>query len=88
MQLTFQAIWFLYWFGDNGNSIGISPFIYSSLFNGREIMTKVKGFKENAARIAEKQGISEKQASAILAAATRKASASARKKNPRLNKVK
>lgn len=49
---------------------------------------KLKGFKENAAKIAEKQGISEEQASAILAAATRKASASARKKNPRLNKVK
>lgn len=49
---------------------------------------KVRGFKANAAKIAKKQGISTKQASAILAASTRRASAAAKKKNPRLRKVK
>lgn len=49
---------------------------------------KIRGFKENAKKIASKQDISEEQASAILAAATRKASASAKRKNPRLKRVK
>ena len=49
---------------------------------------KVKGFKKNAQQIASKQGISEEQASAILAAATRRASPAAKKKNPALKKVK
>jgi len=49
---------------------------------------KLRGFKENAQKIAGEQGISEERASAILAAATRRASASAKRKNPRLKRVK
>lgn len=45
-------------------------------------------FKAVAAKIAAKQGISKDRASAELASATRKASASAKKKNPKLKKVK
>ncbi len=47
-----------------------------------------RGFKKNAQRIANKQGISYDKAAAILAASTRRASAAARRKNPNLNKVK
>jgi len=46
------------------------------------------GFKAVKEKIAKKQGISGKAAAAILAAASRNASASAKKKNPRLKKVK
>tara|TARA_B100000035_G_C20614028_1_gene385232 strand:- start:197 stop:355 length:159 start_codon:yes stop_codon:yes gene_type:complete len=49
---------------------------------------KVRGFKNVANNIAKKQGISKKAASAILASSTRKASAKAKKKNPRLKRVK
>jgi len=49
---------------------------------------KVRGFKNVANKIAKKQGISKKAASAILASSTRKASAKAKRKNPRLKKVK
>ena len=49
---------------------------------------KVTGFKENAALIANRQGISKERASAILAAGARKASPAAKKKNPNLKKVK
>lgn len=45
------------------------------------------GFKGAAASIAKKEGVSAKSAGAILASSTRKASAAARKKNPRLNRV-
>ena len=45
-------------------------------------------FKSVAGKIARKQGISNKAASAILASSTRKASASAKRKNPNLKKVK
>lgn len=48
----------------------------------------VKGFKNNAQRIASRQGISYDRAAAILAAGARRASASAKRKNPRLKKVK
>lgn len=47
-----------------------------------------RGFKKNAQRIAERQGVPYDSAAAILAAATRRASAAARHKNPRLNRVK
>ena len=47
-----------------------------------------KGFKNVQAEIARKQGVSKKAAGAILAASTRKASASAKRKNPKLKKVK
>lgn len=46
------------------------------------------GFKNVAASIARKQGVSKKEASAELAASTRGASKSAKKANPRLNRVK
>lgn len=46
------------------------------------------GFKAAAAGIASKQGISPAAASAELAASTRNASPTAKKKNPRLKKVK
>jgi hypothetical protein len=46
------------------------------------------GFKAVQKSIAQKQGIPPNRAGAILAARTRGASASAKKKNPRLNRVK
>lgn len=49
---------------------------------------KGMGFKAASNQIAKKEGVSKKSANAILAASTRKASASAKKKNPNLKKVK
>ena len=46
------------------------------------------GFKAVANKISAKEGISQERASAILAASTRRAGKSARKANPRLNRVK
>lgn len=46
------------------------------------------GFEATKKKIAAKQGISEERAGAILAAGARKASPSAKKKNPRLRRVK
>ena len=46
------------------------------------------GFKAVQNKIAKQQGVSKQAAGAILASATRKASASAKKKNPKLKKVK
>jgi hypothetical protein len=46
------------------------------------------GFKKAAASIARKEGISKKAASAILASSSRHASKKAKKKNPRLKRVK
>jgi hypothetical protein len=46
------------------------------------------GFKAIAAKIAAKGGYSKKTAAAILASHTRSASKAAKKKNPRLNRVK
>lgn len=51
-------------------------------------MKKRAGFKSVASKIAKEQGVSKKSANAILASATRKASAKAIKKNLNLNKVK
>jgi hypothetical protein len=51
-------------------------------------MKKHPGFKAVQASIAKKQGISKKAAGAILASATRKASPTAKKANPRLKRVK
>jgi len=48
----------------------------------------VRGFKQNAQRIAKNQGLPYDKAAAILAASARRASAAARRKNPNLNKVK
>jgi len=50
--------------------------------------TKVRGFENNARRIAAKQGVSMKRARAILAAGARNASPAAKRRNPRLNRVK
>lgn len=46
------------------------------------------GFKAVANKISKKEGVSKKAAGAILASATRKASASAKSKNPHLKRVK
>lgn len=46
------------------------------------------GFKSVQNKIAKKEGISKKSAGAILASATRKASPAAKRKNPRLKRVK
>jgi hypothetical protein len=53
-----------------------------------KIMSKKHpGFKAVQNKIAAKQGVSKKAAGAILASSTRKASAKAKRANPRLNKV-
>lgn len=46
------------------------------------------GFKAVQADIANREGIGEANAGAILASSTRKASAGAKRKNPRLKRVK
>lgn len=50
--------------------------------------SKHPGFAAVQTKIAKQQGVSKNAAGAILAASTRKASASAKKANPRLKKVK
>lgn len=45
------------------------------------------GFKKVQGSIARKEGVSKKAAGAILAAATRRASKSAKRSNPRLKRV-
>jgi hypothetical protein len=50
--------------------------------------SKHVGFKATASKIAKKENISDKSASAILASSTRNASAKAKKANPKLKKVK
>lgn len=47
-----------------------------------------RGFKKNAQRIAKRQGIPYDRAAAILADSSRRASEAARRRNPRLYKVK
>jgi hypothetical protein len=49
---------------------------------------KGMGFKAAQKKIAKKSGASMKEAGAILASSTRKASPEAKKKNPNLKKVK
>jgi len=46
------------------------------------------GFSAVANKIAKKQGVSKKTAAKELASSTRRASPAAKRKNPRLNKVK
>jgi hypothetical protein len=46
------------------------------------------GFQAEAAKISAKEGVSSKAAGAILASATRHASKSAKRANPRLKRVK
>lgn len=45
------------------------------------------GFQNVQSKIARQQGISKKSAGAILAASSRRASASAKRSNPKLKKV-
>jgi hypothetical protein len=49
---------------------------------------KHPGFENVARSIARRQGVSMDRARAILAASTRRASAAAKRKNPRLKRVK
>lgn len=49
--------------------------------------SKHVGFKHAQNSIAKREGVSKKVAGAILASATRKASKSAKAKNPKLRKV-
>jgi hypothetical protein len=49
---------------------------------------KTRGFEANARKIAKERGISLERARAILAAASRRASPAAKRRNPRLRKVK
>lgn len=51
-------------------------------------MAKHPGFAKVQSQIAKKEGVSKKAAGAILASATRKASAKAKKANPNLKRVK
>lgn len=51
-------------------------------------MSKHPGFKKVASGIAKREGISKDRAGAILASASRGASAKAKRANPRLRKVK
>jgi hypothetical protein len=46
------------------------------------------GFQAVQGQIAQKMGVSQKRAGAILASQTRKASPGAKKRNPRLKRVK
>lgn len=46
------------------------------------------GFQAVQGQIAKRMGVSKKRAGAILASSTRKASAKAKKRNPRLKRVK
>jgi hypothetical protein len=46
------------------------------------------GFKAVQEKIAERSGVSKERAGAMLAAATRRASAKAKRRNPRLKRVK
>lgn len=50
--------------------------------------SRPRGFKNVASSIARRQGISKKRASAILAASSRRASPAAKRRNPRLKRVK
>jgi len=63
-------------------------YIYEQKRNTMATKKSHPGFKAAAKSIASKGGYSMKSAKAILASASRKASPAAKKKNPRLNKVK
>jgi hypothetical protein len=59
----------------------------SHRFTGRKPKRKLRGFRNVQHDIAKRQGISEERAGAILAASTRRASAGAKRRNPRLRRV-
>lgn len=50
--------------------------------------SKHSGFANIASGISKSEGVSKKAAGAILASSTRRAGKTARKRNPRLNRVK
>jgi hypothetical protein len=52
------------------------------------VKSKHPGFKAAAQGIAKRQGVSQERANAILASSTRRASPAAKRKNPRLDRVK
>ena len=54
----------------------------------KEMKKAHPGFKAVQNKIAKERGVSKERAGAMLAASTRKASAGAKKANPRLKKVK
>jgi hypothetical protein len=58
------------------------------LESGNTMAKAHPGFQNVAEGIAKKQGVSKERASAMLAAGTRRASAKAKKANPRLHRVK
>lgn len=51
-------------------------------------MAKKMGFSKAVQEVMRKQHVSRERASAIVAAATRRASPAAKRRNPRLNRVK
>ena len=57
-------------------------------FTEVQVSKKHPGFRKVQDQIARKQGISQERAGAILASSSRKASAKAKRKNPRLKRVK
>lgn len=57
-------------------------------FNGKGRGDKHPGFKKTARKIAAREHISDERARAILAGATRRASPAAKRRNPRLKRVK
>lgn len=59
-----------------------------STFQEHPVAKPHPGFKAVQSKIAAKEGVSKKAAGAILAKSIRNASAKARAKNPRLNRVK
>jgi hypothetical protein len=60
---------------------------HKAILKERYMSKKHPGFKNVQDQIASKQGLSQRQAGAILAKRTREASPSAKKKNPYLRKV-
>lgn len=68
----------------------LAPGLETTTLNPRETdMAKAHpGFKSVQKSIAKREGVSQKRAGAILGAASRGASAKAKKANPRLKRVK
>jgi len=69
-------------------SIYDNNFIVTYFENRRNFMKKHPGFKSVQKSIAKKEGVSQQVAGAMLASSTRNASATAKKSNPRLKRVK
>lgn len=72
------------------NPTGSGNVHVDKVISGGRKMAKAKkgmGFKAAAKSVAKKQGISQREANAIIAAGARKASPAAKKRNPNLLKV-